>query len=291
MPEIPELEAIRGFLNERLPGQAIVTAEVRIPVVVRTPAAELRASLPGDRFAGVGRHGKVLLFKLESGRVLAINPMLAGRLQLVDGAAKRHAKTCLALGLEGGDDLRYVDERVMGKVYLVRADALDQIPTWATGGPDLLDPALDEAAWLTALRRYRGAIKNILVNSAFVQGIGNAYSDEILWEAQINPYTPRTKLDREELVRLYRAVLAVMAWATPLAAERMIRDGRLDYQERRDFLRVHRRGGEPCPRCGTRITEITAGQRITDFCRQCQPGGPAQTSPPAPPLREEGSLQ
>jgi formamidopyrimidine-DNA glycosylase len=126
-----------------------------------------------------------------------------------------------------------------------------------------------------ALHRYRGAIKSILTNAAFVQGIGNAYADEILWEACINPYTPRTRLAEPELRRLYQAARAVMAWATPLARERMVRNGTLDYEERRDFLRIHRRGGEPCPRCGTRITEITANQRITDFCRTCQPGGPA----------------
>ena len=274
MPEIPDLGAIRDFCNEHIQGRAITSAEVRIPVVVRTPAHELRETLASDRFGTVERHGKTLLFNLASGRVLAINPMLTGRFQYVESARKVGGRTCLVLGVEGGHDLRYLDERVMGKIYLVDARALAGLPGWSDNGPDLLDPALTEDSWLQRLKPYRGGIKNIIVNAKFVQGIGNAYADEILWEAMINPYTTKTKLTEDDQRRLYHAARAVMAWATPLVAERMIRGDTLDYEERRDFLRVHRRGGDPCPRCGTRITEITAGQRITDFCRTCQPGGP-----------------
>ncbi len=275
MPEIPELEAIRDFCNGHITGLTILSAEVRIPTVVRTAAQELRETLPGDSFGTVLRRGKFLLFPLASGRVLVINPMLTGRFQYLDHGAKRHARTCLVIGFEGGRDLRYVDERVMGKVYLVAADQLAAVPNWATNGPDLLDESLDEERWLAAMKRYRGQVKAILTNAEFVQGIGNAYSDEILWEARINPYTPKTALTEEDLRRLYRAACGVMAWATPLVRERMVKGDVLDYEERRDFMRVHRRGGQPCPRCGASISEITANQRITSFCRTCQPGGPS----------------
>ena len=138
-----------------------------------------------------------------------------------------------------------------------------------------MDPALDEDAWLARLKKYRGQVKNILTKAEFVQGIGNAYGDEILWEAGINPYTAKTDLSEDDLRRLFRSARAVMEWATPLVGEAMVKDGVLDYEERRDFMRVHRLGGKPCPRCGAAISEITANQRITSFCRQCQPGGPA----------------
>jgi formamidopyrimidine-DNA glycosylase len=269
MPEIPELEALRGFFGERLPGRTITAVTVRIAVVVRAPAAELRDTLPGDRCAGVDRRGKWLLFALASGRTLAVNPMLTGRFQYLPSEAKLTGKVCLVLAVEGGHDLRYADERLMGKVYLTPSDALDAIPGWAGGGPDLLDPALTEDGWLAAIRRYRGAIKNVLTKVEFVQGIGNAYADEILWQARINPYTPRTALTDDDLRRLFHDARAVMAWATPLARERMVQGEALDYQERRDFLRVHRRG-ERCPRCGARITEVTANHRITSYCRACQ---------------------
>lgn len=277
MPEIPELEAIRGYFNEHLAGRTIAAVQTRIPPVFRTPASELRETLPGDRFGTVLRHGKFLLFPLASERVLAINPMLTGRFQFLDAKTKLAAKTCLVVDLESQDgvpqrQLRYVDDRLMGKVYLVPAAQLDAIPNWATNGPDLLDPELTEDAWVNGMKRYRGAIKNILTNAQFVQGIGNAYSDEILWEAQVNPYTPRTKLSEDDLRRLFRASREVMEWATPRVRGAMVKNGDLDYEERRDFMRVHRLGGKPCPRCGATISEITANQRITSFCRTCQPG-------------------
>ena len=275
MPEIPELEAIRGYFNEHIAGRTIATAEARIPVVFRTPAQVIRDTLPGDRFGEALRHGKFLLFPLASDRVLAINPMLTGRFQYVNPAKKLPAKCCLALGIEGGRSLRYSDDRVMGKIYLVGIDQLSAIPNWTNNGPDLLDAALTEDEWLTRIKKYRGQVKSILTNAEFVQGIGNAYSDEILWEAKINPYIPRTKLDDETLRQLYRAALAVMAWATPLVRSSMIKGDDLDYEERRDFMRVHRLGGNPCPRCGSTISEITANQRITSFCRACQPEMPA----------------
>ena len=274
MPEIPELEAIRGFFSEHATGQRVVAAAVRIPHVFRTPAQEFR-ELTGDALGPVRRHGKFLLFSLESGRVLAVNPMLTGRFQFVTPQTKLRAKTCLVLDLDGGHSLRYSDERLMGKLYLAPAGTLESIPNWATNGPDLLDPALTEDEWIARSGRYRGQVKAILTNAEFVQGIGNAYSDEILWEARINPYTPRTKLPEDALRRLYRAALAVMDWATPLVSEAMVKNGVLDYEERRDFMRIHRRGGQPCPRCGATITEITANQRITSFCRACQPEIPA----------------
>ena len=276
MPEIPDLEAIRGFLNERLPGQTVASAEVKIPHVVRTGAAALAESLPGDAFGETDRRGKFLLFALASGRVLAVNPMLTGRFHYGEAGAGGRGRTCLRLALSGGAELRYSDLRLMGRLYLLPADGLDAIPNWTAGGPDLLDAALTEEVWLERIRKYRGRIKNVLTKAEFVQGVGNAYGDEILWEARINPFTPRTALDDDDLRRLLAAARAVMAWATPLARERMVRGGTLDYAERRDFFRVHRLGGEArCPRDGARITDIEAGGRVTSFCRACQPGGPA----------------
>ena len=274
MPEIPELEAIKGFFNEHLAGRTVAEVETRIPPVFRSPAKEFRESLPGDTFGEVHRHGKFLLFTLASDRVMAINPMLTGRFQFLDPKTKVHGKTCLRIALvDSHREFRYHDQRLMGKLYLVGTDQLGLVPNWENNGPDLLDPQLDEDAWLLRLKKYRGVIKNILTNAEFVQGIGNAYADEILWEAKINPYKKKTELDETDLRRLYTSAHAVMDWATPLVREAMVKGDILDYEERRDFMRVHRLGGKECPRCGTKISEITANQRITSFCRTCQPGG------------------
>ena len=268
MPEIPDLEAIGGFLNRRLPGVRIERAQALIPVIFRTPKAELESTLSGDTFGQTTRRGKFLLFDLASGHKLVINPMLTGRFQYVAPDEKRRAKTCLALTLADGHELRYSDQRLMGKVYLAPEGELAQIPQFAEMGPDALDQGLTEEVFAQRLRRHNGMIKSILINHRFVAGIGNAYADEILWAAGLHPYRKRPSLSEEDVRRLYEAISSVLSWAIAIVAERM-KDS-LAYEEWRDHLRVHRRGGQPCPACGTRISEITAGQRITSFCRNCQ---------------------
>ena len=268
MPEIPDLEAIRGFFNVRLPGQRIERAQQLIPVVFRVPKAEFSEVLEGNAFAETERRGKFLLFGLESGHRLVINPMLTGRFQYVAPEEKRRAKTCMVLGLSEGQELRYVDERLMGKVYLAPRGALELVPQFAEMGPDALSPELTEEVFAQRLRRHPGQIKGILVNHRFIAGLGNAYADEILWAARLHPYRRRTTLSDEDVHRLYEAVRSVQAWAIPIVAGHMKEE--LVYDEVREHLRVHRRGGQPCPVCGTRISEITAGGRITSFCRNCQ---------------------
>jgi formamidopyrimidine-DNA glycosylase len=268
MPEIPDLEAIRGFLNTRLPGKRIERADFLIPVVFRVPKEEFVATLEGNAFGETTRRGKFLIFRLESGHLLVINAMLTGRFQYLQPDVKKAAKTCLVVALEDGWELRYRDDRLMGKVYLVPEARLMDVPQFADMGPDALE--VSEEEFTERLRKFRGMIKNILVNLKFVAGIGNAYADEVLFIAKVHPYRKRTAMTDEDIARLYAAVHKVFDWATPIVAGQM--KDELNYEERRDFLRVHRRGGEPCPVCGTRISEITAGQRITSFCRTCQPG-------------------
>ncbi|OGO49917.1 MAG: hypothetical protein A2148_07715 [Chloroflexi bacterium RBG_16_68_14] len=268
MPEIPDLEAIRGFLNQHLPGVRVERAEFLIPVVFRVARDEFVRTLEGNVFGETERRGKFLIFSLESGHRLVINAMLTGRFQYLRLKEKRRARTCLVLGLANGWELRYADERLMGKVYLVPADQLSQVPQFSEMGPDALEVSREEFA--QRIRSFRGQVKNVLVNHRFVAGVGNAYADEILFAARLHPYRKRTTLSDDDIERLHQAMGKVFAWATPMVAEQMREE--LNYEERRDFLKIHRKGGEPCPVCGTRISEITAGQRITNFCRNCQPG-------------------
>src|SRR6476659_3311100 len=110
MPEVPDLEAIRGFLNERIVGESVVKAEVFIPVVLRIPRDEFIRLLNGDTFAEITRVGKFLLFPFASGLVMVINPMLTGRFAYVTPGTKRRGKSCLNLNLSTGLDLRYGDD-------------------------------------------------------------------------------------------------------------------------------------------------------------------------------------
>lgn len=271
MPEIPDLEGYRVYLNRRLPGENVSEARVTIPIVVRTPKEEFAKALTGDTLGETQRIGKYLLFPFASGRVLVVHAMLTGRFQYCEPKQKLRAKTAFVLTLGSGMEVRYFDQRLMGKAYLSETvEGLPSVvPRWSEMGPDAMSDELTEDVFVQRLRKYRGQIKNVLTKEQFIAGIGNAYSDEVLWEAGIHPYRPRTQLSEEEQRGLYRAMRAVMEWATPIVVERMEREG-LPEAHYRDHLRVHRKGGEACPRCGSRVSEITAGQRITSFCRNCQ---------------------
>ena len=134
-------------------------------------------------------------------------------------------------------------------------------------GPDADDPALDLPTWRERIRKHRGELKNLLKEQVFVAGVGNGYADEILWEARLAPLRKRSSLAEDEVDGLYRATRTVLPWAIGELRGRV--PPRYEV-EVRDFLRVHRKGGTPCPRCGTTISEISPGGFVTSWCRTCQ---------------------
>ncbi len=276
MPEIPELQHIAQVLTDRLAGRPITSVDIRKPIVIRLPREDFEAGLLGAEFQRVERSGKFLLFHTSRDSVMAVNPMLNGRFQWIAGrygSTKAHARTCFTLKFqpEGSTNenlgIRYIDERFLGKVYLVDADDLDLVPVLNEQGPDALDPALDLDEFLKRLKRYRGQVKNALVNAKFIAGIGNAYSDEILFNAGIHPFTKIVSLSEERRVRLHAAMNGTLHWASAIAADEI--GDRIDSKPR-DFLNVHRKGGQPCPQCGNLISEVSPNRRVTSFCRTCQ---------------------
>jgi formamidopyrimidine-DNA glycosylase len=268
MPELPDLEIIKEFLQDHIVGQEIAEVEVVRPIVVRNLAGgDFAFRLTGQGIEQVHRRGKLLILALDSGDCLVINPMLAGRLHYAPRRERRLRKTFVVLHLADGMDLRYTDARSMGRVYLT--DDLTKVPGFAELGPEALDPDLTLELFRERLRKYQGEIKGILTRQSFVAGIGNAYADEICWQAGVYPFRKRSRLSDEEIERLYEAMREVLNEAVVTLRERVGAD---IHVEIRDFLWVHGRGGQPCPRCGTTISEIKARQRLTNFCRQCQPG-------------------
>jgi formamidopyrimidine-DNA glycosylase len=268
MPELPDLVVIREFLVTRIVGVPIAAAEVRRPLLVRNLlGGDAGAHLAGQRFTDVGRRGKFLLLPLDGDATLAINPMLAGRIRYGLPLPRHRVRDALVLGLADGYELRYHDAKDMGKVYLT-AD-LAQIPVFTEQGPEATDPDLTLPVFSERLRKYRGEIKGVLTRQAFVAGIGNAYADEICWRAGIYPFRRRPSLSEDEIARLYEAMRAVLVEAIDTLRQRV--GDRIDV-EVRDFLDVHGKAGEPCPRCGSSISEVKRMRRATQFCRTCQPG-------------------
>ena len=274
MPEIPELEAIAGVLNARAKGLRIVAVAVRIPVVIRRPSEqEFVEILTNGRFLETRRHGKYLLSALESGHVLAMNLMLTSRLHHVPAETRLPKRTSWTARFEDGQELRFSGLRLDGRVYLVPVGALSLVPRFDEMGPDVMDPALTFDEFRQRARRFPGQIKRTLTNAAFVAGIGNAYSDEILFEAGVYPFEATRKLPDEKLLAIFEAIPKVYGWAVPLVAEHM---GERIEVKVRDHLRVHKKGGQPCPQCGSTIAEVAPNQRITSYCRTCQGWGEAK---------------
>jgi formamidopyrimidine-DNA glycosylase len=269
MPELPDLEVIAEVLGRVVAGRRIVAAEVLRPLVVRSlpDGQEPCALLTGREVRAVSRRGKFLLLELSGGPWLAVNPMLAGRLRRGPHPLRRLTRDYIALTLSDGTDLVYHDTEGLGKVYVT--ERLDLVPGYTDLGPEPLAPENTAEAFLARLKGFRGEIKGVLTRGALVAGIGNAYADEILFDAGVYPFRTVRSLSRAERLRVYESIRGVLARAVeelrPLIGEETD-------ALHRGTMRVHMKKGEPCPRCGQAISEVAATGRITNFCRQCQPG-------------------
>ena len=251
MPELPDLTVVAEELGRRIAGKVVTEATTPAPILVRATPADL-AGLHGLTVGTAQRRGKFLLLPFERDgatvRLLAANPMLAGRFWLVDNARERvRARTGLRLHFTDGTELRYVDREMLGKLYLVGPDALDAIPGWSEMGPDADDPALTLEAFRQRIRRHPGELKPLLRNNRFVAGIGNAYSDEILWAAKLAPFRRRSTLRPEDIDRLYEAMRSVLSDA--ITRLRTLVPPHIETQHR-EFLKVHLLAARPVPDAG-----------------------------------------
>lgn len=268
MPEAPDLEVIMEFLAPRIVGEEVTAARVIKPSVIRPLAGDFQTDLVGRRFESLARKGKVLVFGLSGDRSIALHMMLTGLLQYAVPGDRLLKKTCFVLDLDSGHQLRYLDEKQMGMAYYATREQLAEIPRLVENVPDVLDE-LSLSELKERLRPFRGEIKGILTRGQMVAGIGNAYADEILFDAKIYPFRKQKALTDDDLDRLRISMVKVIRDATGVVRERT---GDQIHRKIRDFLRVHRRGGEQCPVCGSKISEVTANRRITSYCRSCQPG-------------------
>lgn len=272
MPEAPELQVVKEVLERKLPGQRVEQARLLRPTVLRSLAAQdFGADIAGRECTGVARHGKSLTLTLSPDRLLVVFPMLTGAFQYCPPSERVAKVTCLVLGLSGGMELRYLDDRQMGMVYYILPEQVGEVRRLEVSeqAPDVLDQPLSFEEFQEGLKRFHGEIKGILTRGQLVAGVGNAYADEVLFQARIFPFRKRRTLTEEELGRLYDAVYSVPRQAVEVLRGLMGEDIHL---KPREFLKVHGKGGQPCPACGGRITAITANQRVTNYCRRCQPG-------------------
>ncbi|CAL9315061.1 Fpg/Nei family DNA glycosylase [Streptomyces sp. SudanB25_2051] len=273
MPELPEVEALREFLDAHLTGKEIARVLPVAISVLKTYDPPLSA-LEGARVTAVGRHGKYLDIT-AGGLHLLIHLARAGWLQWRDElppGPPRPGKGPLALrtALTGGDgfDLTEAGTTKRLAVHLVHDPA--EVPGVARLGPDPLADGFDRDAFAALLAGERRQIKGALRDQGLIAGIGNAYSDEILHAARMSPFKPVQNLGDDEITTLYEALRTTLADA--VARSHGLEAGRLK-AEKKSGLRVHGRTGEPCPVCGDTIREVSFSDSSLQYCPTCQTGG------------------
>ncbi|MET8725805.1 DNA-formamidopyrimidine glycosylase family protein [Streptomyces parvus] len=273
MPELPEVEALRVFLDDHLVGQEIARVLPLAISVLKTYDPPLTA-LEGTRVTSVARHGKFL--DIEAGGLhLCTHLARAGWLRWKDSfpaAPPRPGKGPLALRLVTTDgdgfDLTEMGTKKSLSVHLVH-DPMD-VPRIATLGPDPLADAFDRDAFAALLAGARRQIKGALRDQSLIAGIGNAYSDEILHVAKMSPFKRTADLTDDDVTRLYTALRTTLREAVDRSSG--VEAGKLK-AEKKTGMRVHGRTGEACPVCGDTILEVSFSDSSLQYCPTCQTGG------------------
>ncbi len=264
MPELPEVETIRRSLAPALLGAVIQRADLLWERTLATPTpGEFLARLPGQTIHEVGRRGKRLILHLDQGALL-IHLRMSGDLYLEAGEAEANPHHRLLLHLQDGRRLAFNDPRKFGRVWL--AASPDEIVGGL--GPEPLDPGFTAADLYARLQAVRRQLKPLLLDQAFLAGLGNIYTDEALHLARLHPLRAANTLDEADAARLWAAIRAVLE-------EGIRRNGAsIDWVYRggefQNYFRAYQRTGQPCPECGAPIVRLVVGQRSTHICPNCQ---------------------
>lgn len=273
MPEMPEVEIIRRYLDEKTAGAKIMGVDIRLPRMIKWPDTErFRALVTGRTIRQMARRGKYLLMELDNDSTVVFHLRMTGRLVYEpDGTtADRHAR--VVFSLQNGASLVYGDTRTLGTIHGFTAAEGVQLKGLKEMGPEPLSPEFTAAYLAQTAKKRQVAIKSFLLNQKYIGGIGNIYADEALFLAGIHPLRPAKSLTAEECVRLRESVNKVIAAgiADGGTTFRDYQNGEGGKGSHQEHLYVYSRKGEPCRECGAAIERITVGGRGTHFCPHCQ---------------------
>jgi len=272
MPELPDLVHVAKVLSGALVGREVAGARTGDPTVLRMMVpGDFAPAVVGRTVRSIERRGHFMRFALGDDRVLVVNAMLVGKYRLLGPEEAAREKDPVALGFalafDDGRELRYIDDKRMGKVYVATPGDEPRIPVYAALGVDVLSPQFDRARFAELVRRRRDQVRPFLMDKAALASIGNAYADEILFEARLHPKTFVRTLSADDRERLFVAIGTVLRGAIDEIARR----NEPPEVKVRDFLAVRGRAGKPCPRCRTTLREVRVGDGDACFCPTCQP--------------------
>jgi formamidopyrimidine-DNA glycosylase len=273
VPELPEVDALAGFLREQALGRTVARIDVAAISVLKTFDPPPTALL-GLAIDEVSRHGKFLDLEI-GGLHLVVHLARAGWLRWSDALAPtplKPGKGPIALRVHldtgGGFDLTEAGTQKRLAVYIVRDPS--EVPGIVRLGIDAMDESLTVEALGALFASRRAQIKGVLTDQTVIAGIGNAYSDEILHAAKLSPFKPASNLSPEEVGRLHTAMRDILGAASQRAAgkpAKELKDGK------RSNMRVHARTGESCPVCGDTVREVSFHDSSLQYCPTCQTGG------------------
>lgn len=273
MPELPFVTVVVENLTPLVIGRTVEDVIVRGVSLLKTFDPSI-ADLRGRQVLGVRRRGKLIVLDLSGDLALVIHLRRNGRLKAVPRGTGRTARDlALVLVPDRGPDIQMIEmgSKKAASVWLYQMGRLAEAEPLAGLGVEPLTPEFTTAALAQALRAARMRLKAFLVTQRYVVGIGNTYADEILWVARLSPQAMTTSLDEGEVARLHQAITSTLERG--IDVHRSAAAGGLPMKEPLEGLAAHRKGGEPCPRCGAKIAVIYYEDRETYYCPVCQAEG------------------
>ena len=277
VPELPEVETIRRDLDKEFVTKRIRKVDVTHPRSVRRhqSAEEFTQRVEGRKLVGTRRRGKYLILSLDSGDVVVAHLGMSGQLLRARPKEPVAKHTHVVLTFAGPAQLRFVDPRTFGELFVTAPDHLEEeVPELAHLGFDPLDDHLTWTNFAGRLSARRAKLKPLLMDQKFVAGIGNIYSDEILFAAGLRHDRSSDDLRPEEVRRLFRSMVEILQEAIKHRGSSLVDEQYRDlFGEVGDFQRLHNvydREGAPCPRCRATIVRVKANGRSSFFCPHCQ---------------------
>jgi formamidopyrimidine-DNA glycosylase len=274
VPELPEVETVVSDLQKAgICGKAICAAHVGWPRTIATHSPRrFHQALQGRRIDQAWRRAKYIVLGLDNGQSILIHLRMTGRLNIEPAREERSRHEHVVIDFDDGSQLRFHDTRKFGRWSLVEdaAEALAHL------GPEPMSKAFTASLFAGMLKGRSRALKPLLLDQSFVAGLGNIYVDEALWESHLHPLQNADTLSAEQAADLRKAIRLVLRrglrnMGTTLGTGAAnfysvgTRRGR-----NQDQLKVFRRQGEACPRCGTVVERLIVGQRSTHICPACQ---------------------
>jgi formamidopyrimidine-DNA glycosylase len=261
MPELPDVETFRRYLDatalhKKITGTSITDKRILDGVSMQ----KLTRRLKGRELEKTRRHGKYLFVKLKGNGWLVLHFGMTGEFTYYRDTAERPEHARMILHFTNGYRLAYISQRLLGRVGL--AEDLESFFGEHDLGPDALSDKVDRERFLRILEGKRGMIKPTLMDQSMISGIGNVYSDEILFQAKIHPKTPVNKLNGEDRKELYRTMRRVLRVASRNQAD----PGRFP----RGYITPRRKQGDKCPACAGEVKKITVSGRSSYYCPLCQ---------------------